>query len=178
MITRPLLRHTIVQLEEMFAAQSSDTDILQALDQELQFRNVPRAKVLLRRVKSALTSGAPQTASAQPDLFRGQTSTGRTASPVTMRPVGSLTKARGIPAPPTLAIPPMALEEAYKVLHVTADSSWSDVEQSRFKIVQLAHPDVIANLTTENRTAAQEEAKRANAAYGVLFEARSRFSRT
>jgi hypothetical protein len=174
MITRPLLRHTIVQLEEMFAAQSSDTDILRALDQELQFRNVSRAKVLLRRVKAALMSGDPRTPSAQPDLFRPeQTSPGSTASPAAMPSAVSLPKAPGIPDPPAMAILPMALEEAYKVLHVRAGTSWSEVEQARFKIVQLAHPGVTANLSTEKRAAAQEEAKRANAAYGVLFAARS-----
>jgi len=47
MTARPLLRHTVAQLEEMFAARPSDTGTLKALDTELQFRNVPRATALL-----------------------------------------------------------------------------------------------------------------------------------
>ena len=175
MTARPLLRHTVAQLEEMFAAKPSDTDTLKALDTELQFRNVPRATVLLRKVKSALTGGSLLIPSAQPELFTpARVPIRAIAQPIMTPPAVILPKAAAKPASPVAEIPPMALDEAYKALRVTADASWAEVEQSRFKIVQRAHPDTVAELSAEKRIAAQTEAKRANAAYTVLLEARSR----
>src|ERR1035437_6704304 len=79
-------------------------------------------------------------------------------------PAVILPKATAKPAPPVAEIPPMALDEAYKALRVTAGASWAEVEQARFKIVQRAHPDTVAELSAAKRIAAQTEAKRANAA--------------
>jgi hypothetical protein len=174
MTTRPLLRKTIAQLEEMFAAKPSDADTLKALDTELQFRNVPRATALLRKVKSVLTGGNSLIPSAQPELFISTQAPSPTiAVPISTPPVVILPKVAAKPAPPVAEIPPMALDEAYKILRVTAGASWAEVEQSRSKIVQRAHPDTVAELSAEKRTSAQIEAKRANAAYSVLLEARS-----
>jgi hypothetical protein len=69
MSQRPLMRHTVDQLEEMFAAEQMDNDALSALHLELHFRNVPRAKTLLAKVRAALSSDAPLTSPAQPELF-------------------------------------------------------------------------------------------------------------
>jgi len=57
MISRPLLRSTIVEPEALFAAKRTNTDTLNALQTELQFRNVPRATALLAKVKTALGGG-------------------------------------------------------------------------------------------------------------------------
>ena len=174
MTARPLLRHTIAQLEERFAAKPSDTGTLKALDAELQFRNVPRATALLRKVKSAISDRSLLIPSAQPELFTpARTPILPIAQPIMTPPAVILPKAVVKPAPPVAEIPPMALDEAYKVLRVTAGASWAEVEQSRFKIVQRAHPETVAELSAEKRIAAQTEAKRANAAYIVLLEARS-----
>jgi len=174
MTARPLLRHTVAQLEEMFATKPSDTGTLKALDTELQFRNVPRATALLRKVRSALTGGGPLIPSAQSDFFTSaQAPAYAIAVPITTPPVVILPKVAAKPAQPVAEIPPMALDEAYKILRVTAGASWEEVEQSRSKIVQRAHPDTVAELSAGKRTAAQTEARRANAAYVVLLKARS-----
>src|SRR5665213_1198955 len=151
MTARPLLRHTVAQLEEMFAAKPSDTGTLKALDTELQFRNVPRATALLRKVKSALTGGSLLVPSVQPELFTSaRVPILSIAQPIMTPPAVILPKAVAKPAPPVAEIPPMALDEAYKALRVTAGASWAEVEQSRFKIVQRAHPDTVAELSAEN----------------------------
>jgi hypothetical protein len=174
MTTRPLLRHTIVQLEEMFAAQSSDTDTLKALSAELQFRNVPRATALLRKVKSALTGGSPMVTSAQPELFTSAQAPAHPTAPPAMRPpTVTLPKAITKPTPPPAETPSMPLDEAYTVLRVTAGTVWAEVEQSRSKIVQRSHPDNIAGMSAEKRLAVQTDAKRANVAYSVILQSRT-----
>ena len=177
MTARPLLRHTVAQLEEMFVAKPLDPGTLKALDTELQFRNVPRATALLRKVKSAISDGSLLIPSAQPELFtpaRTPIHAIAQPQPIMTPPAVILPKAAAKPAPAVAEIPPMALDEAYKALRVTVGASWAEVEQSRFKIVQRAHPDTVAELSAEKRIAAQTEAKRANAAYTVLLEARSK----
>ena len=174
MTTRPLLRHTIVQLEEMFAAQSSDTDTLEALNAELQFRNVPRATALLRKVKSALTGGSLMVTSAQPELFTSAQAPAHPTAPPAMRPLTvTLPKAIAKPTPPPAETPSMPLDEAYTVLRVTAGTVWAEVEQSRSKIVQRSHPDNIAGMSAEKRLAVQTDAKRANVAYSVILQSRT-----
>ena len=174
MTTRPLLRHTIVQLEEMFAAKPSDTDTLKALDGELQHRNVPRATALSRKVKSALSGKSPLTPSAQPKLFSQPQALPRSVlAPVTPPPAVVLSKAVAKPTPPIDMLPPMALDEAYKVLRVLAGAPWAEVEQARAKIVQRSNPGNIADMSAEKRLAIQTNANRANVAYSVIMQSRS-----
>lgn len=173
MTTRPLLRHTIVQLEQMFAAKPSDTDTLKALNGELQHRNVARARTLLRKVKSALSGSSPLAPSSQPELF-AQTQTSRSAVPVPVTPPAVvLAKAAARATPPIDTFPPMALDEAYKVLRVSVGTPWAEVEQARAKIVERSNPDNIADMNGEKRLAVQTEAKRANVAYTVVLQSRS-----
>jgi hypothetical protein len=161
MTTRPLLRHTIVQLEEMFAAKPSDTDTLKALDGELQHRNVPRATALSRKVKSALSGKSPLTPSAQPKLFAQPQALPRSVlAPVTPPPAVVLSKAVAKPTPPIDMLPPMALDEAYKVLRVLAGAPWAEVGN-------------IADMSAEKRLAIQTNANRANVAYSVIMQSRS-----
>jgi DnaJ-domain-containing protein 1 len=64
------------------------------------------------------------------------------------------------------------VEEAYKLLRVTAGTPWEEVEQSRRRLVQRSHPDVLKGLGAEKRAAVLLNAKRVNAAYAALAEER------
>jgi hypothetical protein len=68
----------------------------------------------------------------------------------------------------------ISVDEAYKILRATAYSTWEAIEQTRRQAVQQAHPERIATLSPELRAQVKSEAKRANAAYAVLCQLRSR----
>jgi hypothetical protein len=56
-MSRPLMQHGVGQLEEMFAKARADPKLLKQLEHELQYRQVPRATVLL--AEAAMYGGAP-----------------------------------------------------------------------------------------------------------------------
>ena len=173
MNARPFLRSTIVELEDLYAAKRTDADTLNALMAELQFRNVPRAIALLAKVKAALSGETPLTPSAQPELFTPSSLPLASPLPPPQPPAGIFPK----PIPKSLGrepeAPTMALDEAYKILRVTAGSPWEQVEQARAMIVQRSHPDSILEVSPEKRSATIAEARLANAAYVALQRARS-----
>lgn len=69
-MTRPLARHGIAQLEELFAASLVDEKILKNLETELRYRQVPRAVSLLAQVQRALYSGPTAALSDAPRIQR------------------------------------------------------------------------------------------------------------
>jgi DnaJ-domain-containing protein 1 len=71
-------------------------------------------------------------------------------------------------------VPKLAIDEAYKLLNVTARTPWEEVEQARAKLVLRSHPDAMESLSKEKRAVALADAKRANAAYSVIAKGRSR----
>lgn len=58
-MARPLMRHTVVELEKMFMAAEGDIKTLKTLEEELKYRNVPRAGLLLDKVQLALRTVQP-----------------------------------------------------------------------------------------------------------------------
>ena len=189
MTQRPLLRHTIGQLEEMFARQRPDDDALKVLEAELQFRHVPRAVSLLRRVKAALRGEGSLSLPEQPKLFEPVSLPLRPVpEPIVILPMPEPNPSAVLPKPevkpsnlaisaastpvPIPEVLQLALDEACKVLHVTPGTPWAEIELSRSRIVQRAHPDAVERLSPEKRAAARAEAQRANAAYAALLEAR------
>jgi DnaJ-domain-containing protein 1 len=66
----------------------------------------------------------------------------------------------------------MPLEDAYKVLKTTAASTWESIEQTRRQMVQQSHPAHLKSMSAEHRNQALAEAKRVNAAYTALSQAR------
>lgn len=66
----------------------------------------------------------------------------------------------------------MPLEDAYKVLKATAGSTWESIEQTRRQLVQQSHPGRLKSMNPERRAQTLAEAKRVNAAYAVLSQAR------
>lgn len=55
-MNRPLMQHGVGQLEQLFAASKADAKVLKQLENELRYRQVPRAVALLAEVQSALYS--------------------------------------------------------------------------------------------------------------------------
>jgi hypothetical protein len=53
-MNRPLMQHGVAQLEQLFASSKSDTKVLKQLENELRYRQVPRAVSLLSEVQAAL----------------------------------------------------------------------------------------------------------------------------
>ena len=193
-MTRPLMQQKIGQLEALFARSKSDVKVLKQLEHELQYRQVPKAIALLGEVHAALddaipvkpyTAGNPDLSSPSP---RPRTSSSQQPElrkwPVTATPLAVLPRAptspvepqrpieKGLapPLPPELTMP---VDEAYKLLKATTGSTWDSIELSRRHSVQQSHPSRVATLSTEKRARVQAEAKQVNAAYAVLWRART-----
>jgi hypothetical protein len=167
---RPYMRSTIVELEDLFAAKRTDTDTLNALKTELQFRNVPRAISLLSKVKATLSGDTSLTPTAQPGLF---TAPLPPQSPSPQPIVVILPKPAPRPPETVPEVQAMAIDEAYKLLRVTGGTPWEEVEHARARLVQRSHPDALEGLSAEKRALALLDAKRANAAYTALAKERS-----
>lgn len=186
---RPLMQHGVGKLEEMFVTGKSDASLLKQLEQELKFRQVPRAVALLAKVRAAMSGGAavpmlptvpaspPERAtgpvSQQPDLWRSPAippasppPSVRAAAPA-VRPQEPLLVAKS--PVPSLAMP---LEEAYKVLKATPGATWDSIEQTRRTLVNQFHPSRWKPPSAEKRAQALAEAKRINAAYAALSQTR------
>jgi DnaJ-domain-containing protein 1 len=161
-MSRPLIQRRIDELEAMFEDEQVDPDALRLLEAELAFRSVPRATTLLAKVKRALGGGTVLPSAKQNDLFDHRT-------PVAVQ-VPLLKEAPKATAPP---MPAMTLEDALKVLKITSGASWEAVELSRREAVDRARPDRLTTLSEEKRSVLKEEARRSNAAYYVLLQARS-----
>lgn len=130
MTERPLFRSTIVELEDLFRDSSPDVNAMQRLEGELTHRQVPRAVALLAQVRKVLkgqnTSEPTVTEPipAQPNLF---TEVPSDAPKLQAAPESNL---KPEPAKKT-DLPAKTTEEAYRILHVTAATSWPDIEQAR-----------------------------------------------
>jgi len=193
-MARLLMQHGVGQLEEMFANGKADPKVLKQLENELQYRQVPRAVALLAEVQAAMYGGtpaAPQVATVPgPPLARPPVPApvlqqpdpwGRPAAPPVVAPpavVHSAAPAIRLPdsspvanAPPVSA-PTMPLEDAWKVLRATPGAPWESLEQTRRTLVQQSHPSRWKALSTEKRAQALAEARRVNAAYAALSQAR------
>ena len=156
-MSRPLIQRRIDELEAMFEAEQGNPDALRLLEVELTFRSVPRATTLLAKVKRVLNGGTVLPSAKQNDLFDHGT------------PVPLLRKTPNVA---DQSMETMTLEDALKVLKITSGASWEAVESSRRQVVNHARPDRLATLSEEKRSILKEEARRANAAYFVLLQAR------
>ena len=180
---RPLMQHGIGQLEELFAKGKTDPSVLEQLESELRYRQVPRAVTLLSQVQNAMygssaTRPPPTTASVPTTrpLFPAvpgtepvvaQVSPSRTVETTTAHAASApVTAARSEPTPrPAVAMP---VAEAYKLLKATPSSTWESIEQTRREVVQRSHPERVTLLSPERRSEVLSAAKRTNDAYIVL----------
>src|ERR1019366_1442040 len=155
MTERPLLRLTIVELEDLFRASSSDIATMQRLESELTRRQVPRTVALLAQVRKVLNGkNLPETTvarpiPAQPGLF---TEVPSDTPKLQTAPKDNLKREPAAKA----GLPAMTVEEADKILRVTAATSWPDIEQARRQLVQKAHPDNLSLLSSEKQEATQD----------------------
>ena len=187
---RPLMQHGVGQLEEMFAKGRADPEVLKQLENELQYRQVPRAVALLAEIQAAMggaTHMAPPVVPVQPpkpetplatqtDMWSGPPVVPAMPTPIVVpsRPAAGLatqaaTVASPKPPPPTEAIP---VELAYKLLKVTPASTWESIEQTRQQLVRQSHPARTRGLSPALRAQALAEAKRVNGAYLALSQLR------
>lgn len=74
--------------------------------------------------------------------------------------------------PDSPVAPTMPLEDAYRLLKATAGSTWESIEQIRRQLVQQAHASRVKSWSPERRASALAEARRVNAAYATLSQAR------
>jgi len=65
-MNRPLMQHGVGQLEQLFAASKTDPKVLKQLENELRFRQVPRAVALLAEVQGALYTQQAKTTRPSP----------------------------------------------------------------------------------------------------------------
>lgn len=188
---RPLMQHGVGQLKEMFASGKADPRVLKQLETELQYRQVPRAVALLAEVQAAMYGGtvalqvptvpappparapAPAPVSQQPDLW------GRYAAPPIVAAPPATPIRAGTPAvkppeaPPVATSPPaMPLDDACRILKATPGATWESIEQTRRSLVQQSHPSRWKTLSAEKRAQTLTEARRVNAAYAALSQAR------
>ena len=184
-MARTLMQQGVGQLEEMFAKGKSDLKVLKQLENELQYRQVPRAVALLAEVQAAMYGGAA--AQQLPAVQAPPPGRSTEPAPVSQQPAlwGSpealpVVAPRAIwpPEPPPVikalpaSAPAMPLEEAHKILKATPGATWESIEQMRRTLAQQSHPSRWKNLTANERAQTLTEAERVNAAYAALSQAR------
>jgi DnaJ-domain-containing protein 1 len=189
-MSRPLMQLGVGQLEEMFAKAKADPKVLKQLEQELQYRQVPRAVTLLVEVQEAMygdpLATPPTTAPAQepvspiasapvqPSLWEQRPAL---ATPAATSVVGqdrsiAPAVALSVARPQSPPSPPMPLEDAYKVLKTNAGASWESIEQTRRLLVQQSHPSILRPLSDVKRAQVLANAGCVNAAYAALLAVR------
>jgi hypothetical protein len=191
-MSRPLMQHGVGQLEEMFAKGGADPKVLKQLENELQYRQVPRAVALLAEVQAAMYGAAPAKpprpapeppparppAPQQPTLWdrRAVPPTAAVTQPALPPRPATPSRPAETPAASKPAHPPaptMPLEDAYKLLKATAGSTWESIEQTRRSSVQQSSPLKAGSISPEKRSQMLAEAKRVNAAYAALSKQRT-----
>lgn len=190
-MSRPLMQQGIGQLEMLFTSSKTDVQVLKQLEHELQNRKVPRAVALLAEVQAAMygaTSAMSRTSTSQATPVRPLASQQpphweRPAAPPPA--VGTSQSVPPRPAPPSRMmdataaakpaapqVPTMPIEDSYRLLKATAGSTWESIEQTRRQLVQQSDPVRLKSMNSDRRAQALAEAKRVNAAYAVLSQAR------
>ncbi len=186
-MARLFMQHGVGQLEGMFAKGQADPNVLKQLENELQYRQVPRAVALLSEVQAAMYGSSP----ARPPAAIPASPTTRplfppvpqpepvarlvnrsTAPPPTIiqaRPPSEAAMSLEPPARPLVEIP---VDDAYNLLKATRGSTWESIEQTRHQLVQQSHPERVRLLSPERRSQVLSEAKRVNGAYLALSELR------
>ena len=137
--------------------------MLKQLENELQYRQVPRAVALLAEVQAAMYGGAPDAFAAFPGpvttepLFPPDPQTGQptTTSVIPTRepPPNVLPRPATVlaasPKPPSPLTAVVSVDDAYRLLKATPTSTWESIEQTRRQMVQQAHPSRVASLSQE-----------------------------
>ena len=187
---RPLMQHGVGQLEELFAKSKVDAKALKQLENELQYRQAPRAVALLAEVRAAMHCangfGAPAPATTpapkasppnQPDLWTSLPPSVPQMPPI--RPIAAPTAHTPVtvraaePAPTALTpfvreVPTMTVDDACKILKTTSGATWESIEQTRRLLVQQSSPLRTSTMSAEKRAQVLAEARRVNDASWTL----------
>lgn len=182
-MSRPFIQLGVGELEALFAKSRADVEALKQLVDELQYRQVPRAVALLARVKAEIHGTLPSKPAAsspkpkQPELWELPPSIAPgpvESSPPPPRPekpaIAPTLQRAAKPSHP--ASPVLPLQDAYKLLRATPASTWESIEHIRRQLVQESYPTRLKSLNPEQQVQALADAKKVNAAYAVLSEAR------
>jgi hypothetical protein len=193
-MTRPLMQHSINQLEEMFSNSPTDAVILKQLTQELEHRKTPRAAALLSRVQQSIGSDGRGNGAA-PAWSPKKSKTSETPNlaslweaPSQFNSVDSKVTTDTVPAqapnailnePPMSGssrkpVPKMSVADAYKFLKSAPDTAWVTIEQTRRRLVSSSDPLRSTGQSPEKRMTAQIEAETVNAAYLCIWVARQK----
>lgn len=180
---RPLMQQKIDELETLFARSEGDHRVLKQLEQELKHRQVPRAVALLAKVHAAMRGETSLASSVSASASAPSHRSARVPDP----PTTAITSAMALPdaatsgrpsevsataAPTREPLQTMPLEDAYRLLKTTAGSTWESIEQTRRALVQNSHPQKLKSMSPERQAQALAEAKRVNAAYAAMSQAR------
>lgn len=185
-MARPLMQHGVAELKTLFEKSKNDVRTLKKLEYELQHRQVPRAVALLAEVRAAIPEATPSgplstqasaTAPRQSGLWEAPRPSASPESPVVETVSYASATFHRAPAAEkrAAAVPdaaPMSLEVAYKLLGATPGATWESIEMTRRQLVQQAHPEQTKMLTGERSAEALETARRINAAYVTISDAR------
>lgn len=183
-MSRPLMQHGVGQLEALFASSKANLKMLKQLEQELKFRQVPRALALLEQVRTAIPAAGSAPATVEADTVPAKQPELWTRPPAVQPTTPPPPSAQRPSAEPTVPVsrpdvavtprpgPTMTFDDACKVLKVSTTSPWQVVEQTRRQLVQLSHPERVGSLTLERQEQVRTEAKRVNRAYAVLSAAK------
>lgn len=185
-MSRPLMQYGVGQLEEIFSNSKADPKRLKQLEDELKYRQVPRAVALLTEVQAVMHNAASSVASVAPSVARPAASSSK--QPELFEPAGAFPKrmaqpqmveeprppaqAPSTPEPPTPRVVTIPIDDAYKLLKATPGSAWELVEQTRRLLVQQAHPSHVSMLSSKRRAQVEAEAMQVNAAYVTLSNVR------
>lgn len=180
-MTRPLARAGIDELEALFQANEQNSDELKILESELTFRNTLRATALLdklkrQRVRSIIDKAKVRVAESSVAKQPPQTLNDTSPKPSeTLAAIPSSVSAPvGSPAKPVDPAPGlMTMEQAYRILKVSASATWESIEQSRRELVARAQPDKLAGLPEDKKKAVQDETRLVNAAYRLLAQSKN-----
>jgi len=164
------MQNGISELERLFETGSSDPQMLEALAHELSFRSVPRAAMLLSKVRRAAAGRSETPPPNQQALFEHGTSVATPPSLLNTQSVqskGTVSGGTEVQAQPSLSI-----EDACKILKVSSSASWDTIEHARRAIVEMARPDRLAKENGAKCQALAQEARLANAAFHTLLQMR------
>lgn len=164
MTFRALLQKSIVELEKLFIDSQNDQVILSQLENELKYRKTSRASKLLKRVETAQKTLESQSTT--------EITSPESLNLLVLPSAETRTSKLSTKQPPSSSIKPIfTLEESYQVLGVVHASSWEAIEQARRNLVERSRPDLIAELSKQQKERVREDAYRVNQAYAILVRA-------
>ncbi len=192
-MTRPYINHGISQIEELFEQSKALPQVLIFIADELKHRKTPRALALDNKVSSLLKGvslpqgelklGEQAIKKSDIPIFESTTQK-QPNTPIVLMPASSKTDLQFSASSPGVAAsrqaiktnsaePPMPLADALKILGVKIETPWETVEQARRKVVNLSSPEIMRNVSEEERAVKVQAAVKANHAFRSLVSHRA-----